>query len=264
MMDVSGATSPVVSSFGRGGCRVADRRRLERLWRLVALGAGDRSFSGWAGVVCQVVVDEVDVDGAAIAAIAVRPSSRTEELVAVTDGWARNLEELQYTVGEGPGVDAYESGGPVLVSDLAAARRRWPGFTDVVAEELGAVFAFPLQEGTIRLGTLTLYRRRSGALAAEQLSDIAVLADLATRALLVDTGSGVGGVDDVAPWAREDATGHYDDVNVATGMLAAELRISIEDALLRLRAHAFSQNQPLLEVARAVQERRLDTDVFAD
>jgi hypothetical protein len=237
---------------------VADRRQLERLWRLVALGAGDRSFSGWVGVVCQVVVDELDVDGVAIAA---RPSSRTEELVAVTGGWARELEELQYTVGEGPGVDAYESGGPVLVSDLAAVGGRWPGFTGIAAEELGAVFAFPLQEGAIRLGTLTLYRRRSGALSVEQLSDVALLAELATTALLADAGNEGGGV---APWAREDATGHYDDVNVATGMLAAELRISIEDALLRLRAHAFSQNQPLLEVARAVLERRLDTGVFAD
>jgi hypothetical protein len=250
-----------------GGCRsdgevdVADRRRLERLWRMIALGAAHRSFSGWAGVVCQVVADQVDVDGAAIA---VRSASRVEELVAVTGGWVRNLEELQYTVGEGPGVEAYGSGGPVLVPDLAAAGRRWPGFIDLAAAQLGAVFAFPLQEGAIRLGSLTLYRRRPGALSTEELADSAALADLATTALLVDTGDGSTDGADVAPWAREGSPGHYDDVNVATGMLAAELRISIEDAFLRLRAHAFSHNQPLLEVARAVLERRLDADAFAD
>jgi hypothetical protein len=237
---------------------VADRQRLERLWRAVALGAGHRSFSGWAGVVCQVVVDEVDVDGAAIA---VRSSGRIEELVAVTGAWARDIEDLQHTVGEGPGVEAFDTGGPVLVSDLAAAPGRWPGFADIAAEQVGAVFAFPLQEGAIRLGTLTLYRRRSGALAEDELADVAVLADLATTALLMDAGDEGA---DMAPWAREGAPGHYDDVNVATGMVAAELRISIEDAFLRLRAHAFSHGQPLLEVARAVLERRLGADAFVD
>jgi hypothetical protein len=241
---------------------VSDRRRRERLWRLVALRAERRSFSGWAGVVCQVVVNEVDVDGAAIA---LRSGERVEELVAATSEWARDLEELQYTVGEGPGVDAFDSGGPVLVSDLTAARDRWPGLSDVAAASVGALFAFPLHEGAIRLGTLTLYRRHPGPLTSDELADAAILADLATTALLMDTGH--GGVDeagDAAPWAREGAPGHYDDVNVATGMLAADLRISIEDAFLRLRAHAFSHNQPLLDVARAVLERRLGADAFAD
>ncbi len=237
---------------------MADHRRLDRLWRLVADRAGQRTFSGWAGVVCQVVVEEVDVDGAAIV---VRSVNRTEELAAATGEWARELEELQYTVGEGPGVDAYETGGPVLVSDLTADGARWPGFADVATNGVAAVFAFPLQEGAIRLGTLSLYRRRPGVLSAEELADVAVLADLATTALLVDTGDGAA---EVAPWAREDAPGHYDDVNVATGMLAAELRISIEDAFLRLRAHAFSHNVSLLDVARAVLTRQLGADAFRD
>ena len=41
------------------------------------------------------------------------------ELVAATDDWAERLEELQYTMGEGPGVEAFAHGGPVLVADLA-------------------------------------------------------------------------------------------------------------------------------------------------
>jgi hypothetical protein len=240
---------------------VSDRRRLERLTRLVALGAGHRSFSGWAGVVCQVVVDQVDVDGAAVV---VRSWGRIEEQVAVSDRWVSDLEDLQYMVGEGPGVDAFASGGPVLVSDLATSRDRWPGFTDTAHSAVRAVFSFPLQEGAIRLGTLTLYRRRPGPLSADGLADAAVLADLATTALLTDSGDVTGDPEDVAPWARRDAPGHYDDVNVASGMLAAQLQISIEDAFLRLRAHAFSHGRPVLDVARAVLERQLGADTFAD
>ncbi len=46
-------------------------------------------------------------------------------------------------------------------------------------------------------------------------------------------------------------------MNVATGMLAAGLGISLGEALLRLRAHAFSRRIPITEVARLVQNRQL-------
>lgn len=238
---------------------MVEHRRHDRLWRLVARRVGDRSFSGWTGVVCELVLEQVGVDGVAVA---VRSSGRTQELVAVAGEWARRLEELQYTVGEGPSVEAYATGGPVLVSDLAAEEERWPGYADVAsAAGVGAVFAFPLQEGAIRLGTLSLYRRRVGVLSADELADAAAFADLGTTALLTDAGNGSV---EMAPWAREDAPGHYDDVNVASGMLAAELRVSIEDAFMRLRAHAFSHGQSLLDVAGAVLRRQLGAEVFRD
>jgi hypothetical protein len=236
-----------------------DGERRGRLWRLVVDRAERRGFSGWAGVVCEVAAEEVDVDAAAIS---VRAGTRSQELTAASGPWAERLEELQYTVGEGPGVEAFDSGGPVLVSDLSVEHGRWPGFTDSsIADGLAAVFAFPLRGGAIRLGSLDLYRRRAGGLSPHGLADAAVLADLATTALLTDSR---GVATENAPWARADAPGHYDDVNVATGMLAAELHISIEDAFMRLRAHAFSNNLPLLEIARAVLSRNLPAEIFQD
>jgi hypothetical protein len=116
------------------------------------------------------------------------------------------------------------------------------------------VFALPLQEGAIQLGTIDLYRRRAGALSSDELADAAVLADLATTALLTDG----------SPDGSPTSAGHYEDVNVATGMVAAELRISVADASLRLRAHTFSTGTPLLEVANAVLTRQLRADSFQD
>jgi hypothetical protein len=236
--------------------RVVEHRRHDRLWRLVSERAGQRSFSGWVGVVCEVAVEQLTVDGAATA---IRTARRNQELVGFTDAWVQRLEELQYTVGDGPAVEAYDSGGPVLVSDLAATGHRWPGFAEVA--DVGAAFAFPLQAGAIRLGTMVLYRRRAGRLPQDEVAEAAVLADLAIWALLADASDGAT---EVAPWAREGSPGHYDDVNVATGMLAAELRISVQDAFLRLRAHAFSHDQPLLDVARRVLGRELRADAFRD
>lgn len=233
-----------------------DGERHQRLWRLVTGRARDGERPGWVRLVCDVAVDLVGVDGAAVS---LRTHERAQELAAATDAWTRRLEELQYTVGEGPGVEAFATAGPVLVADLSGAQARWPGFVDsATGDGLAAVFAFPLQEGAIQLGTLDLYRRGPGGLSAKALADAVVLADLATTALLTH------GSPETTALTREDAPGHYDDVNVATGLLAAELRIGLDDAFLRLRAHAFSNGRSLLDVARAVVARQLRTDVFQD
>ncbi|WP_243866956.1 GAF and ANTAR domain-containing protein [Actinophytocola oryzae] len=232
-----------------------DGERHQRLLRLLAERAhGERP--AWARLVCEVAVTHLGVDGAAIS---LRTSGRAQELVADTGTWARGLEELQYTLGEGPAVEAFGTAGPVLVSDLSDAGARWPGFVDSAgAHGLCAVFALPIQGGAVRLGTLCLYRRRPRGLSPEELGDAAVLSDLATSALLTDVKA------NTASWTQAELPGHYDDVNIATGMLAAELRISIADAFLRLRAHAFGTGSPLLEVARAVLTRQLGAHAFQE
>lgn len=231
-----------------------EERHRDRLWRLVTERAPGHG-AGWVEVVCSVAVEQVDVDAAAIS---VRGGSRAQELAAASSDWAASLEELQYTVGEGPGIEAFATGGPVLVSDLQAEKQRWPGLTDTpLPAGAAAVFAFPLQTGGIRVGTLALYRHRVGDLTPLELTNAVVLAELATTALLSDS---AGADAERAHWARESTSGFYEDVHVATGILASELRISLEDALMRLRAHAFSQHLPLTEVARAVVARELRFD----
>jgi hypothetical protein len=120
--------SPGSPGNRRSGSPVAGSSK--RLWRLVTERAGRRGFPGWAGVVCDVAVDQVDIDAAAIT---LRTSTRVQELAAASDLWARRFEELQYTAGDGPAVEAYSTGGPVLVTDLTAADQRWPGFIDAAS-----------------------------------------------------------------------------------------------------------------------------------
>jgi hypothetical protein len=207
-------------------------------------------------VVCDLTVTEVGVDAAAIS---LRGPGSVQELAAATDRWAEQLEEAQYTAGDGPGVEAVASGGPVVVGDLVTQDGRWPGFGDAAAElGLEAVFAFPLQAGSIRVGSIDLYRHRRGTLAGDALADAAILADLATTAVLTDSRAGSAG------WTGKSARGHYEDVHVAAGMLAAQLKISVEDAFLRLRAYAFGHHRPLLDVAGEIIRRRLRRDAFTE
>ncbi|MET7993852.1 GAF and ANTAR domain-containing protein [Amycolatopsis sp. NPDC005232] len=237
-----------------------DEQRRERLWQLVAAlieHAGERPE--WVRAVCEVAAGEVHADAAVIS---LRTAGRAQDLVAASGDWAESLEELQYTVGDGPAVEAFTTGEPVLVDDLTSGEGRWPGFADGAAETgAAAAFAFPLQTGAVRLGTLGLYRHRPGSLSPEELANALTLADLSTTALLTDSS---GAISPVANWAREDVPGHYDDVHIATGMLATQLQISLADALLRLRAHAFSRHLPLIGVARAVLNRELRLDSFTD
>jgi AmiR/NasT family two-component response regulator len=55
------------------------------------------------------------------------------------------------------------------------------------------------------------------------------------------------------PWASRS------QIHQATGMVVAQLRLSPEDALALLRAHAYAQDSTLAEIAASVvQKRRLD------
>jgi hypothetical protein len=201
------------------------------------------------------------LDGIDAAALTLRATSRAQQLLGASDGWVARLAETQYTLGEGPGVDAAGTGEPVLVAEVGAHQARWPGFAQAAAAAgVGAVFAFPLQVGAIRLGTLELLRRRPGALNARETTDAALLARLATSALLDDAQR----AEDAGQEWRPRSVASYQDVHVVTGMIAWTLRISVEDAFARLRADAFARDRSVLELARDVLDRRINIDELAD
>ena len=114
----------------------------------------------------------VDVDGAGVVLILRGQALGT---VCTSDPVAEAVEEVQFTLGEGPCVDAFNSREPVFVPDLAGAGGvRWPAFRDgAMAEGIHAVFGFPLLVGPVCIGALNLYNQRSGSLTDEQVADAA-------------------------------------------------------------------------------------------
>ena len=233
---------------------VVEERRRQSLWHAIADEAGTPGQHGWAQQVCRLCVSELA--GVDAAALTLRATGRAQDLLGASDEWAGRLDEQQYTLGEGPGVQAFEDGSPILVDDLSRHEERWPGFADTAhAVGAAAVFAFALRIGAIQLGTMTFYRRRAGGLAARAVADATVLVDLITLALVEQAEHAErAGVD----WIRD--TGSYQDVNVATGILAARLAISLDEAFLRLRAHAFRLGRPILDLAGDILADRIDVD----
>ena len=169
------------------------------------------------------------------------------------------IEESQFALGEGPCVDAYRLGRPVLEPDLAnPSTPRWQAFTGPVLDAgVRAIFGFPLHMGGARLGALNLYRDEAGALTDEQHADALGMADIATRAVLVMQSNAPLG--QIAAELAAGADFEY-VVHQASGMVAAQLEVSVGQALIRLRGYAFGNARPLREVAEDVVARRLRFD----
>ena len=190
------------------------------------------------------------------AALVLMSKVETGATVVASNEGALAVEELQFTLGEGPCLRAFHLGTAVLEPELlGGSADRWPEFSrQAVATGARAVFALPLQLGAIRLGVLYLYRAEPGMLSAEQLSDGLELAHMATTLLLEtqedappgELGSGLRG-----EWA------HRAVVHQATGMVAAQTGADLAEALARLRARAFGGGQSIYDVAFDVVERRL-------
>ena len=226
-------------------------RRLGILERLTGDGNGFTTTR-----LCQVCADVTGVTGAGIMLMA---GDIPRGSVCATDSVSAVIEQLQYELGEGPCVDAYNEDRPVFEPDLAnPATPRWLAFTGPALDTgARAVFGFPMQVGAVRLGALNFYNDRPGSLTAEQQSAALIVADVAAQAVLLLQAEAPP--DTVAVELEANANFQY-VVHQASGMVAAQLEVTVSQALVRLRAHAFGNDRSLTEVARDVVNRRLRFD----
>jgi GAF domain len=180
----------------------------------------------------------------------------------VSGAGVRAVQELQFELGEGPCVDAWVSMEPVLEPDLARPEVvRWPAFAAGGVEAgVLAVFAFPLRLGAIRIGVLVLYREQPSGLDADELAYGLVLADLATWMIV---GLQSGAPADVLHELLAAEPPHWAEVHQATGIVSVQLAVGLDEALVRLRAHAFAEGRPMREIAREVVAHRLRLEVSA-
>jgi GAF domain-containing protein len=231
----------------------------ERRDRILDRLAGDTPPERETERLCEVCREITGVTGAGIMLMA---GEVPQGSVCTTNAVSTLMEELQFGLGEGPCVDAHHQGRPVLEPDLAApAVPRWLAFTGPAVEAgVRAVFGFPLQVGEVRLGALNLYCDQPGSLTAEQHADALVMAGIAAQAVLLMQANAPPG-----KLALElEAGGNFQYVvHQASGMVAAQLEVSVGQALIRLRAYAFGNDRPLTEVAKEVVARTLRFDDHA-
>jgi hypothetical protein len=225
--------------------------------RLIASAPGAaENLVDLLGRVCRVGAGELAASGVGIS---VMTDSGVRGLCVASDAISERFEELQFTLGEGPCIDAFGARRPVLVADLSdRAPDRWPVYAPAVREDgIRAVFAFPLQIGAARLGVMDVFRRRPGPLSETELRTALLFADIIVEALLdrqedLDRrGNPDGLVLDV---------GNRAQLFQAQGMVMVQLGVTLSEAMMRMRAYAFATNQRLDDVARDIVGRVLTLD----
>ena len=202
---------------------------------------------------CRAVTRAVPVSGAVISLMT---HGGPTGIVASSDAVWRDVEELQFILGEGPCWDAFESGRPVLAEDVRAGdEARWVGYRAAAIEHgVRAVFAFPLQIHFARVGVMDVYRNAPGGLDDHSLALILAFAECAT-ALLVD-GQEAAGAGEI-PSGVDHALGSRFEAYQAQGMVMVQLGVPLADAMARLRAYAYANDRTLGQVARQVVSRSL-------
>jgi GAF domain len=249
--------------MARGGSVVASDLRPLRAWR----GSSSVIARTFEQAVRTQLADHLtgDLTLRQLCEACVEVTSLPVSIVLATDGHlqaamaasrgADAVEEAQFKLGEGPGVDAYTGGRPVLVGDFAQELSRWIHFVPA-AQAFGiyGAFAYPLQLGVIRLGVLSIYTDRVRAIGDRQLRDQLELSELVTDAVLAMQ---AGMPADQLGWALASAAEHRAVAQQAIGAVAMQLECSAQDALARLRARAFADGVGLDVVARQVIERRI-------
>jgi hypothetical protein len=230
---------------------VPEQRRLRILSLLFDRGANFQTAR-----LCQVCAEVTSMSGAGIMLMF---EDAPQGTVCTTNEVSSQLEQLQYSLGEGPCVDAYREDRPVMEPDLANPEtKRWLAFTEA-AVKIGAeaVFGFPLPVGAVRLGALNLYRDRPGALDDEQYANALAAAAIVAQAVLVLQAKAPDGM--LAQELERSSDFQY-VAHQAAGMVAVQLGVGVTEAMIRLRAYAFGSERLLSDVAGDVVDRILRFD----
>jgi GAF domain-containing protein len=222
------------------------------------LAQADRDSQLLPDRLCQAVAEVTGVQGAAIsvylgADIAIPIGASSLE--------ATRGEALQFTVREGPCFSSYTSHRPVLVPDLdepgSQAWSNWPTYAEMLTRytPFHAVFAYPLLNRGLPMGSLGLYRQAAGTLEAPSEVE-AIAAHVAEQLLQAEVLLDAEGQPE-HQWMNGPTALRRRTVWLAQGLTLQANHITPGQALELMRAQAFSADCLLDELAEGIVAGRL-------
>lgn len=197
---------------------------------------------------CRAMAEELALVGTVVTLI---PSVEAQAVSAASSAAARQVEEAQFGVGEGPTRDAFTARRPVLIAELdGIGVRRWPAWAPTaLAAGVCAAYAFPLLVGASIFGVLTAYVGSGPRLEAERLETALAFSDAATELLLDESMPHNGHALEHALDASLATNG---EIYQAQGKVMVELGVSLPEALARMRGHAWASGQDLTVLSREI------------
>jgi GAF domain-containing protein len=177
-------------------------------------------------------------------------------LVASSSEAMRLLELFELQAQEGPCLDAYRSGEPVIEEQLGAGPGSWPSFSSA-AREAGfkSALALPLRLRMVTLGALNLLRVsdqpmiEADVIVARAFADLAALSISQHRASIE------------AHRLNEQLSSALTSrvvIEQAKGVISERAGIGLAEAFAMLRGYARNGNYGLTDVAQAAVDGTLD------
>jgi GAF domain-containing protein len=189
----------------------------------------------------------LDVEAAGLMLVAPDGDLR---VMASSSETMRLLELFELQAQEGPCLDCYRTGAPVVNRDLADDPARWPRFSpEAIAAGFQSVLALPMRLRGMVIGALNLFRSHPGEMRADDAEAAQALADVATIAVLQHRAT-------LEAQLINEQLSHALNSRVvieqAKGMVAEREALSMSDAFSRLRAHARNNNLRLVDLAKDI------------
>ncbi|HEX6354863.1 GAF and ANTAR domain-containing protein [Actinophytocola sp.] len=202
-------------------------------------------------------VELLDADAAGIMLADQRGGLR---VMASSAEEARLLELYELQSDEGPCLDCYRSGRPVVRDDLVAMRTSWPLFTEQL-QALGfhSAQALPMRLRNETIGALNLFRLEPGRLNEADLRIGQAMAHVATVGLMQERA--IAASELLATQLQTALTSRV-QLEQAKGMLAQRAGLPMDQAFQLMRDYARSRGRRLSDVAAQIIEGVLDDEVL--
>src|SRR5579863_5008776 len=199
-------------------------------------------------VLADSCVEVLDVGAAGLMLVA--PDGNLRVMASSSEAM-RLLELFELQAQEGPCLDCYRTGRPVVNQDLEA-NGRWPRFSsEALAAGFHSVHALPMRLRGTTLGALNLFHVEPGEMRQSDIDSAQALADVATIAILQHRAALEA---QVLNEQLHHALNSRIVIEQAKGIIAERQHLNMEQAFSTLRTHARNHNRPLVEVAEAVIE----------
>lgn len=204
----------------------------------------------------QLLVDECAsiFDATAAGILLVSPSGELEVIVSTSER-SEFVGLMQVRAGQGPCVEAIQTGQVVSVEDLRHIAERWPKFAeDARKSGFSSLHAIPMRLRDSVIGSLNLFRDRVGELNPADATAAKTLADIATISILQQR---IVEESVIAQGQLQRALDSRVLIEQAKGYIAQSHNLDMDSAFQRIRAHARSTQTRLSVVAADITAGRL-------
>jgi transcriptional regulator with GAF, ATPase, and Fis domain len=188
--------------------------------------------------------------GSAAAGLLLADAHGQLHFMAASDERTELLELFQVQAQEGPCLDCYRQGAPVVNADLRDASDRWPQFAPrAVAAGFRSVHAFPMRLRQEVIGALNMFGTDVGRMEPGDVRTVQALADVATIGLLQERAVRQG---EVLTGQLQGALNSRIIIEQAKGAVAQMRSCTVDEAFTLLRSYCRTHNLRLSDVAQAV------------